>query len=323
MKAGSMIGLCAVLSSLFLVPTILAQLDEQGRAATPTGTASVPANASIGYPWPDLNEYINYSDDSIHMMEMVNDLRANEGRRPLVHNLELDRLANLRARELEINYSHIRPNGQRVAEFTKSLPSFAGGGPHGENIVDGRPSVETAMEAWTKSPAHRNNMLQPFTAMGVGHHVDRDGCHYWVQLFVTAAPMENENLYQNLAAEVNTQRQKNGFVPLKEDEFLNQAAAIRAMEMRQSPAHARPDGRDWHTIFPDLRLRKKVWGELIMPDVNIPRVYFVAGLKDRPPLPDRFTAELENILGSDFTRMGQAIDVDSRGRRHWVVIVSD
>ena len=318
MKAGSLFGLCAVISSFLLVPVIMAQLNSQESKSAPPVTEAAPAARDI-----PADTYAGYSEDSRKMMDMVNTLRVNEGRRPLVHNPELDRLANLRAKELEINYSHIRPNGQRVAEFTKNLPLFSGDGPHGENITDGRPSVEAAMDAWLNSPPHRNNMLQPFTAMGVGHHIDREGCHYWVQLFVTASSLKNENLYKNLRAEINAHRQKNGFVPLKEDDFLNHAAAIRAMELRQSPTHIRPDGRQWHSVFADLRLRKKFQAELIMPDINLANVYFVGGLKERPPLPEQFQVEAQNILGADITRLGQAVDVDSQGRRNWVIIVSD
>ena len=296
-------------------PVSLAQTASSDKAA---------ANSSPDKSQPlKLPELTDYTPESKDMLTLVNNLRLSEGKLPLLPSLELDRVANLRARELAINFSHTRPNGQKVGEFTRSLPYFAGSGAHGENISDGFNTVAEVMAAWESSPPHRTNMLHPFIIMGVGHYVDEDDCHYWVQLFVAGSSSVNEHLHKNLKREIDAQRQKNSLVPFKEDEWLNRAASVRALELRQSKGKSRPDGRPDKSVLTDLDMPKVSFLEISLPNADLNNLYFVPDLKERPPLPKEFMEIIPSIMYNKYSYMGQAVDVDAEGRRNWVVIVTD
>jgi uncharacterized protein YkwD len=56
----------------------------------------------------------------------------------------------------------------------------------GENIAGGQESIELALDAWLKSPAHCTNIMEPeFTEMGVAVVVNLDSTYgiYWTQNF--------------------------------------------------------------------------------------------------------------------------------------------
>ena len=53
-----------------------------------------------------------------------------------------------------------------------------------ENIAYGQAGAAAVMADWMRSPAHRENILNPaFTEIGVGHADDPGGRHYFVQVF--------------------------------------------------------------------------------------------------------------------------------------------
>ena len=86
-----------------------------------------------------------------------------------------------RAKELEIKYSHERPDGRDIG--TAAYEAGVGN-PGGENIGAGFTKPEAVVKAWMDSDGHRTTMLQShYTHIGVGYYKGKNGTGYWVQEF--------------------------------------------------------------------------------------------------------------------------------------------
>ncbi|MGN0599685.1 MAG: CAP domain-containing protein [Oscillospiraceae bacterium] len=88
---------------------------------------------------------------------------------PLTLDIDLCELAQIRAEECKISYSHTRPDG------TKWSTVFAGTAYEklyrGENLIKtaGYCNAQELVDIWMSSPSHASNILNPrFTSVGVG-----------------------------------------------------------------------------------------------------------------------------------------------------------
>ncbi len=105
----------------------------------------------------------------------------------LKYDYELEKIAMLRAAELAVSYSHLRPNGSKwLTAFSDSACNA-----HAENIAMGYESVEEVFEAFREDDedfddqGHRRHMLSSdAVSVGIGHFI-YDGIDYWVQEFST------------------------------------------------------------------------------------------------------------------------------------------
>ena len=125
---------------------------------------------------------INQDDAAAHVVNLVNEERAKAGLSPLTADRSVTSAAQRRAREIETNFSHTRPNG---SSFSTAL-SEAGVNyrSSGENIAYGQTSASSVMQGWMNSSGHRANILNGnFTKIGVGHYKSASGVDYWTQLF--------------------------------------------------------------------------------------------------------------------------------------------
>lgn len=105
------------------------------------------------------------------VLEIVNKERAKKGAAPLSFDADLNAAANVRVKEIQISFSHTRPNGESC--FTVCNKAY------GENIATGYPNAEAVMNGWMKSEGHRKNILKPkYKTIGIAYE---NG--YWVQLF--------------------------------------------------------------------------------------------------------------------------------------------
>ena len=126
---------------------------------------------------------INQDDAAAQVVNLVNEERAKAGLSPLTADRSVTSAAQRRAREIETNFSHTRPNG---SSFSTAL-SEAGVNyrSSGENIAYGQTSASSVMQGWMNSPGHRANILNAnFTAIGVGYYRNAAGINYWTQLFI-------------------------------------------------------------------------------------------------------------------------------------------
>ncbi len=94
---------------------------------------------------------------------------------------DLNKYAQIRAKEITKKFSHMRPNGSDCFSVVRGYYKFLG-----ENIAAGQRSAKDVVASWMKSPTHRENILNPrFREMGIGYvYVENSKYkHFWAQFF--------------------------------------------------------------------------------------------------------------------------------------------
>ena len=122
------------------------------------------------------NEDFNERRDEYRadLLRRVNKYRDRQGLNTLEENDYLNEMAQTRAEELSIRFSHIRPDGELAMRY----------GVNGEIIVDTVKTPREAFLAWKGSKQHNKLMLdREFLTFGSGYYVDGNGKSYWVILF--------------------------------------------------------------------------------------------------------------------------------------------
>ena len=125
------------------------------------------------------NEDFNERQDEYRadLLRRVNKYRDRQGLNTLEENDYLNEMAQIRAEELSIRMSHIRPNGgSLIGEY----------GVNGEIATKGSKTPKDAFLAFKVSKQHNEVMLhRTFLTFGSGYYVDGNGKSYWVILFST------------------------------------------------------------------------------------------------------------------------------------------
>ena len=117
------------------------------------------------------------------VVDLVNQERVKAGLKKVTLDKNIEAAALIRAKEIEVSFSHTRPNGSSFSTVLKENGIGYRGA--GENIAWGQTSPEAVMNAWMNSEGHRANILNAsFTKIGVGYYQNSAGRKYWVQLFV-------------------------------------------------------------------------------------------------------------------------------------------
>ena len=109
------------------------------------------------------------------LLRRVNKYREKKGLNTLEENDYLNEMAQIRAEELSVRMSHIRPEGGiLIGEY----------GVNGEIATKGPKTPKDAFLAWKGSKQHNELMLdREFLTFGSGYYVDENGKSYWVILF--------------------------------------------------------------------------------------------------------------------------------------------
>ena len=108
------------------------------------------------------------------VLDLVNEERAKSGVAPLKMDKDLFDAAKIRSKEIQIVFSHDRPDGSSC--FTVSSKAS------GENIAKGQSTPQIVMNSWMNSAGHRANILDSsFKSIGIGYLQGTYSC--WVQLF--------------------------------------------------------------------------------------------------------------------------------------------
>lgn len=106
----------------------------------------------------------------------VNDIRVANGLNALRYDASLEATADVRANELNVRFSHTRPDGSDWYTVNPDLM-------YGENLADGYNTADAVVNAWMASPEHKANILKPdFTTVAVSTVV-KNGKTYWAQEF--------------------------------------------------------------------------------------------------------------------------------------------
>jgi uncharacterized protein YkwD len=120
------------------------------------------------------------------MLAAVNDFRQKSKRpTPLVPSVALDRVAQRHADDLlaRAYFAHKSPDGKSVRE--RAAEEGYAWRAIGENLAEGQSSVAEAVDAWRKSPEHREVMLaKDFRELGLGLARGRDPRGEWRVIWV-------------------------------------------------------------------------------------------------------------------------------------------
>ena len=141
-----------------------------------TETGNNEKNQSI----EDFNE--RQDEYRADLLRRVNKHRDRQGLNTLEENDYLQEMAQIRAEELSIRMSHIRPNGELALGY----------GVNGEIATKGPKTPKDAFLAFKVSKQHNKIMLsRDILTFGSGYYVDGNGKSYWVILFSTHPMPEN------------------------------------------------------------------------------------------------------------------------------------
>ena len=116
------------------------------------------------------------------VVRLVNEIRQQNGLKPLIENWELSRVARYKSQDMLDNryFSHTSPTYgspfQMIKAFGLSYRTA------GENIAKGYASPQAVVNGWMNSSGHRANILNvSYTQIGIGYVAHGN---YWTQMFV-------------------------------------------------------------------------------------------------------------------------------------------
>ena len=116
------------------------------------------------------------------VVRLVNEIRQQNGLKPLTENWELSRVARYKSQDMLDHryFSHTSPTYgspfQMLKVFGLSYRTA------GENIAKGYSSPQAVVNGWMNSSGHRANILNAsYTQIGVGYVAQG---HYWTQMFI-------------------------------------------------------------------------------------------------------------------------------------------
>jgi len=164
--------LSAFVAALFISPAAAAGW-EPG-IAVPSEADAVSAGA--GRNWEDPEAF------RAEVVRLVNLERANNGLDVLAETRALTDMADIRAEESAVSFSHTRPDGADCSGIFSDCG--IGYSAAGENLSCGFSTPSELVAAWMGSESHRANILsEKFTCLGVGLCIKEDGRIYCAQLF--------------------------------------------------------------------------------------------------------------------------------------------
>lgn len=116
------------------------------------------------------------------VVELVNEIRTQNGLSKLAHDWELSRVARFKSQDMKDNryFSHTSPVYGSPFDMIKNFGiSYRSAG---ENIAMGYRTPEAVVNGWMNSSGHRANILSSsYTKIGVGYV--KSG-NYWTQMFI-------------------------------------------------------------------------------------------------------------------------------------------
>ena len=143
--------------------------------ATPKPTATPTPNPVHRADAAEINQMVQ------EVVRLTNIERAKVGSAPLQYHEGLGRAAMIRAKEINISFSHTRPDGR---SSSTALSDAGVGGSASENIAMGYETPADAIAGWMNSSGHRAAMLtNTANYIGVGIYQNDYGTYFWTQEF--------------------------------------------------------------------------------------------------------------------------------------------
>lgn len=122
---------------------------------------------------------------------LVNQERETAGLAPVRISPLLTQLAQQRAEELVVLFSHVRPDGSDCNTILDGVVDYMA---FGENVAYGYTEAQGVMAQWMNSLGHRANILNSrYEYLGVGRY-ESGGVTYWVQIFTGGSALEDAYL---------------------------------------------------------------------------------------------------------------------------------
>ena len=108
-------------------------------------------------------------------LDRINQFRAGQNLNALAESERLSSIANIRAKECAVSFSHTRPQGGSVLDEADV---------YGEILAHNNETPERTVNAWISSARHNHIMSKgEFQHFGAGYYMDEKGNDYWVVLF--------------------------------------------------------------------------------------------------------------------------------------------
>ena len=131
------------------------------------------------YEQPTTSTYYN-NDYAYQVLNLINQIRRENGLGELTMDYTLMQIANVRAEEATRNWSHTRPDG---SNWWTLHQQYGLHGKFGENLAYGQEDPAEVVQDWMDSEGHRVNILTPdFKTIGISVYYN-DGVYYWSQEF--------------------------------------------------------------------------------------------------------------------------------------------
>lgn len=143
-------------------------------------SVSIIEGVSVSQP-PSENSTLEKEQKAV--FDLVNQNRTGQKLPALEYRSDLQKAADVRAKEIVTKFSHTRPNGSScfTAVMENGVTTYRA---LGENIAAGQKDAAAVMKAWMNSPGHRANILSSqYTGIAVGVY-EQNGMKYWVQFFI-------------------------------------------------------------------------------------------------------------------------------------------
>lgn len=155
-------------------------------STTPTTTEStIPVIPQIGS-----TPKFTLKDMEVEVFNLLNEERAKEGLAPLEFGYFFYDVAEVRAKEAAVTFSHTRPNNTHWSTAFDEFNIRIDNRYRGENLARFFPDAKTAMIALMNSPGHRANILHPeinYVAIAVVEMPNNPGSYALSQMFLSDA----------------------------------------------------------------------------------------------------------------------------------------
>jgi len=129
---------------------------------------------------PQISSSVTVFENEV--VRLVNEIRVQNGLKPLTAHWELSRVARYKSQDMADNhyFSHTSPTYGTPFQMIKAFGLTYRTA--GENIAYGYATPQAVVNGWMNSSGHRANILNAnYTHIGVGYVAQG---HYWTQMFI-------------------------------------------------------------------------------------------------------------------------------------------
>lgn len=124
---------------------------------------------------------VKYSQIELEIVDLINSFRTRKGKQELILLDEISYQADLHNEHM---LEEAKPCHHYIGRRYEILVAKEDAVAVSENVAYGYGSAQAVVIAWTKSDAHRKNILGDFTHIGISVKQGRDGKLYFTNIFI-------------------------------------------------------------------------------------------------------------------------------------------